>query len=46
MIVAQTLTGRATTLEDVGNMAVFAASDWARTMTGAALNMTCGAVLG
>jgi 3-oxoacyl-[acyl-carrier protein] reductase len=45
MIVAQTLTGRAATLEDVGNMAVFAASDWARTMTGAALNMTCGAFL-
>ncbi len=45
MIAAQTLTGRAATLEDVGNMAVFAASDWARTMTGAALNMTCGAFL-
>jgi 3-oxoacyl-[acyl-carrier protein] reductase len=26
-------------------VAVFAASDWARTITGAALNMTCGAVV-
>ncbi|GAB3881194.1 SDR family oxidoreductase [Kibdelosporangium lantanae] len=41
----QTLTGRAATLEDVGNLAVFAASDLARTVTGAALNMTAGAVL-
>lgn len=45
MIVGQTLTGRAATLVDVGNVAVFAASDLARTMTGAALNMSCGAVL-
>ena len=42
---AQTLLGRTATLEDVGHVAVFAASDWARTITGAALNMTCGAVL-
>jgi 3-oxoacyl-[acyl-carrier protein] reductase len=35
---------RAATLEDVGNAAVFAASDWARTMTATALNITCGAV--
>ncbi|AGZ45980.1 SDR family NAD(P)-dependent oxidoreductase [Actinoplanes friuliensis] len=41
----QTLLGRTATLEDVGHVAVFAASDWARTITGAALNMTCGAVL-
>jgi 3-oxoacyl-[acyl-carrier protein] reductase len=38
-----TLLGRAATLEDVGNAAAFAASDWARTMTGAALNISCGA---
>ncbi|MER5645786.1 SDR family oxidoreductase [Streptosporangium sp. NPDC002524] len=44
-IVGQTLTGRAASLEDVGNVAVFAASDWGRTMTGAAINITCGAVL-
>ncbi|WP_020666058.1 SDR family NAD(P)-dependent oxidoreductase [Amycolatopsis nigrescens] len=44
-LVAQTLTGRAASLEDVGNVAVFAASDWARTMTGSALNMTCGVAL-
>ena len=35
--------GRAATLEDVGNAAAFAASDWGRTMTGAALNISCGA---
>jgi enoyl-[acyl-carrier-protein] reductase (NADH) len=38
-----TLLRRAATLEDVGNAAAFAASDWARTMTGAALNISCGA---
>jgi len=41
----QTLTGQAATLEDVGNLAALAASDLARTLTGAALNMTVGAVL-
>ena len=35
MIEDQTLLGRAATLEDVGNAAVFAASDWARTLTAA-----------
>ncbi|WP_327004636.1 SDR family oxidoreductase [Dactylosporangium sp. NBC_01737] len=44
-ITGQTLLGRAATLEDAGNLAVFAASDLARTMTGTALNMTCGAML-
>ena len=38
-----TLLGRAATLEDVGNAAAFAASEWGRTMTGAALNISCGA---
>jgi 3-oxoacyl-[acyl-carrier protein] reductase len=33
---------RAVTLEDVGNVAVFAASDWARTMTATTLNITAG----
>ena len=41
----RTLLGRTATLEDVGHVAVFAASDWARTITGTALNMTCGAVV-
>lgn len=35
--------GRAATLADVGAVAVFAASDAARTLTGAAINMSCGA---
>jgi 3-oxoacyl-[acyl-carrier protein] reductase len=39
-----TMLKRAATLEDVGNVAVFAASDWARTMTATALNITGGAV--
>jgi 3-oxoacyl-[acyl-carrier protein] reductase len=45
MVEAQTLLGRAATLEDVGNAAVFAASDWARTMTAATLNVSCGALI-
>ncbi|MDQ6744339.1 MAG: SDR family oxidoreductase [Candidatus Dormibacteraeota bacterium] len=39
----RTMLNRAATLDDVGNAAVFAASDWARTMTATALNITCGA---
>ncbi len=39
----RTMLNRAATLHDVGNAAVFAASDWARTMTATALNITCGA---
>jgi 3-oxoacyl-[acyl-carrier protein] reductase len=35
---------RAETLVDVGNVAAFAASDLARTMTATALNITCGRV--
>jgi NAD(P)-dependent dehydrogenase (short-subunit alcohol dehydrogenase family) len=42
-LIERTLTGRAGSLDDVGNVAVFAASDWARTVTGAAINMTAGA---
>lgn len=37
------LLGRSATLADVGNVACFAASDWARTLTATAINMTCGA---
>jgi 3-oxoacyl-[acyl-carrier protein] reductase len=42
-IVERTMLQRAATLDDVGNVAAFAASDWARTMTATALNITCGA---
>jgi 3-oxoacyl-[acyl-carrier protein] reductase len=45
MIEAQTLLGRAATLEDVGNAAVFAASDWGRTLTAAIVNVSCGALI-
>jgi NAD(P)-dependent dehydrogenase (short-subunit alcohol dehydrogenase family) len=44
-IVGQTMLKRAATLEDVGNVAAFAASDHARTMTATALNITCGSVV-
>jgi NAD(P)-dependent dehydrogenase (short-subunit alcohol dehydrogenase family) len=44
-MVEQTLLGRVATLADVGNVAVFAASDLARTITGTGINMTCGAVI-
>lgn len=43
--VKRTMLGRAATLEDVGNAAAFAASDYARTMTATALNITCGATV-
>jgi NAD(P)-dependent dehydrogenase (short-subunit alcohol dehydrogenase family) len=39
----KTMLKRAATLEDVGNVAAFAASDLARTMTATALNIICGA---
>jgi len=39
---ASTLLGRPGTLADVANAAVFAASDWARTMTATKLNITAG----
>src|SRR5215207_10219757 len=41
MIIGQTMLGRAATLEDVGNVAAFAASDLASTMTATALNISC-----
>jgi 3-oxoacyl-[acyl-carrier protein] reductase len=44
-IEAQTLLGRAATLEDVGNAAVFAASDWARPVTAAIINVSAGALI-
>jgi 3-oxoacyl-[acyl-carrier protein] reductase len=45
MIVGSTMLKRAATLEDVGNVAAFAASDHARTMTATALNISCGAIV-
>jgi 3-oxoacyl-[acyl-carrier protein] reductase len=45
MIEGRTLLGRAATLEDVGNAAVFAASERARTMTAAIINVSCGALV-
>ncbi len=42
-IEGRTMLNRAATLEDVGNVAAFAASDKARSMTATALNITCGA---
>ena len=44
-IVDATIIGRAATYEDVGNVAVFAASDQARMMTAATLNISGGAVI-
>jgi 3-oxoacyl-[acyl-carrier protein] reductase len=40
-----TLLKRAATLEDVGNVAAFAASDLARTMTATEVNISCGALV-
>jgi NAD(P)-dependent dehydrogenase (short-subunit alcohol dehydrogenase family) len=45
MIAAETLLGRAATLDDVGNAAAFAASDRARSMTAAIVNVSCGALI-
>jgi NAD(P)-dependent dehydrogenase (short-subunit alcohol dehydrogenase family) len=42
---AQTLLGRLPSYEDVANVATFAASDWARTMTATEINFTGGAVV-
>lgn len=39
----RTMLNRAATLADVGNVAAFAASDWARTITATKLNITAGA---
>ena len=40
-----TMLGRAATLEDVGNVAAFVASDRARSMTAATANISCGALV-
>lgn len=44
-IVGQTMLGRAATLDDVGAVAAFAASDQARTITASAINISCGAIV-
>ncbi len=44
-IVGRTMLKRAATLDDVGNVAAFAASDLARTLTATAINITCGSVV-
>jgi 3-oxoacyl-[acyl-carrier protein] reductase len=41
----QTMLGRAATFEDVGNVAAFVASDRARTMTAATVNISSGALV-
>jgi NAD(P)-dependent dehydrogenase (short-subunit alcohol dehydrogenase family) len=43
-IAKRTMLGRAATLEDVGNAAVFAASEWGRSLTATKLNITCGTI--
>jgi NAD(P)-dependent dehydrogenase (short-subunit alcohol dehydrogenase family) len=43
-IADRTMLRRAATLADVGNAAVFAASDWSRALTATKLNITCGTV--
>jgi enoyl-[acyl-carrier-protein] reductase (NADH) len=40
-----TLLGRAAALEDVGTVAAFVASDRARTMTAATVNVSAGALI-
>jgi 3-oxoacyl-[acyl-carrier protein] reductase len=44
-IAQQTMLGRGATLRDVGDVAVFAASDRARAITATAINITCGSVV-
>jgi 3-oxoacyl-[acyl-carrier protein] reductase len=41
----ETMLGRVATLEDVGTVAAFVASDRARTMTAATANISCGALI-
>jgi 3-oxoacyl-[acyl-carrier protein] reductase len=43
-IIDQTLLGRGASLDDVGHVAAFLASDRARSMTATRVNITCGAI--
>ena len=45
MLEKSTLLGRAATLEEVGDVAAFVASDRARTMTAATVNISCGTLI-
>ena len=45
LIEGQTLTGRAATLEEIGNVAAFVASDKAGPMTAATVNVSAGALI-
>ena len=45
MLAAATMLGRTATLDDVGRVAAFVASDQARTMTAATVNTSCGALI-
>lgn len=44
-IVKETIFNRAATLDDVGGVAAFLASDHARTITGTDVNISCGAII-
>jgi 3-oxoacyl-[acyl-carrier protein] reductase len=44
-IVKATMLNRAASLDDVGNVAAFVASDKARSMTAATANVSCGALI-
>ena len=44
-IEADALLNRTATLADVGNVAAFVASDLARTITAADVNISCGAIM-
>jgi NAD(P)-dependent dehydrogenase (short-subunit alcohol dehydrogenase family) len=44
-ILKETLLNRAATLADVGNVATFVASDWARTLTATEVNISCGTIM-
>jgi enoyl-[acyl-carrier-protein] reductase (NADH) len=44
-LVEPTMLGRTATLDDVGNVAAFVASDKARSMTAATVNVSCGALV-
>jgi 3-oxoacyl-[acyl-carrier protein] reductase len=45
MLEQMTMLGRTATLRDVGDIAAFVASDRARTMTAATVNVSCGALI-
>jgi enoyl-[acyl-carrier-protein] reductase (NADH) len=44
-VASTTMLNRLPTLDDVANVAVFASSDWARTMTATEVNITAGVVV-